>query len=64
MNIDMYLAKLEEIKNKETNELMKNQITEYVAFVRSFVESNAIMSKTLFAVVPYESVSIKKGSSG
>lgn len=64
MNIDAYLEKLNEIKDRETNELLKNQIEEYVTFVKSFVESNAIMSKTLFVTVPYESVSLAKSSAG
>lgn len=64
MNIDAYLARLNDIKDKETNELLKNQITEYAMFVKSFVESNAIMSKTFFVVVPYESGALTPGAAG
>ncbi|MBI4159961.1 hypothetical protein HY504_02245 [Candidatus Wolfebacteria bacterium] len=58
LNIDGYLALLEERQNEEENELLKNQISEYREFIRSFVEMNAVMTKTFFAVVPYEAIAI------
>lgn len=61
MNIDNYLEKLKERQVKEDNELLKNQIGEYMEFVRSFVEMNAVMAKTFFAVVPYDPIQIPKG---
>lgn len=61
MNIVEYLQKTKERGDNEPNELLKNQISEYAEFIRSFVESNEIMEKTFFAVVPYDSVSIPKG---
>lgn len=60
MNISNYLEKLKQRETQEENELLKNQISEYIEFVRSFVESNAVMAKTFFAVVPYDSVQISK----
>jgi len=63
LNIESYLRTLDELAEKEENELLKNQVTEYQAFVREFVEQNAIMTKTFFAVVPYERSALptKKG---
>lgn len=61
LNIKRYLEKLNERKDKEPNELLGNQISEYIEFVRSFVESNAVMSKTFFVVVPYDPIVIPKG---
>lgn len=61
MNIDNYLAKLKERKNIESNELLKNQISEYIEFIGSFVELNAVMAKTFFVVVPYDPISIPSG---
>lgn len=63
LNIESYLRTLDELAEKEKNELLKNQAAEYQAFVREFVEQNAIMIKTFFAVVPYERVVLptKKG---
>ena len=61
LNIAVYLQKLKERQNEEPNELLKNQISEYVEFVRSFVEMNAVMAKTFFAVVPYDPIVIPSG---
>ena len=61
LNIGSYLAKLETRKSEETNELLQNQISEYIEFIRSFVEMNAVMSKTFFVVVPYDPVVIPTG---
>lgn len=58
LNINGYLEKMGERREQETNPLLKTQLTDYIEFIRSFVESNAIMDKTFFAVVPYDSGSI------
>lgn len=54
VNIETYLEKMGERQSKEENELLKIQIGEYVEFIRSFVEQNAIINKTFFVIVPYE----------
>jgi len=61
LNIENYLNKLAERQTTETNELLKNQISEYIEFIRSFVELNAVMAKTFFVVVPYDSIVIPSG---
>jgi type IV secretory pathway VirB4 component len=61
MNIAGYLEKMKERQEGEANELLKNQISEYIEFIRSFVESNEIMAKTFFVVISYDSVSIPSG---
>jgi type IV secretory pathway VirB4 component len=62
LNVNHYLEKLEERLDQEKNELLKNQITEYNAFVKSFVSNNAIMTKNFFVIVPYDSFSLPKAS--
>jgi len=59
-NINDYLEKLNVRLEQEENELLKNQMSEYMEFIRAFVETNPIMAKTFFAVVPYESIDISK----
>ncbi len=61
LNIENYLNKLAERQSSETNELLKNQISEYIEFIRSFVELNAVMAKTFFVVVPYDPIVIPSG---
>ncbi len=62
MNIENYLNKLDERYSSEQNELLKNQISEYSEFIHSFIESNAVMAKNFFVVVPYDPISIPGGS--
>lgn len=64
LNIDIYLKKLEKIKEREENQLLRNQIDEYVQFIRGFVKENDIMTKTFFVVVPYDAVNIKEIQKG
>jgi hypothetical protein len=53
LDIRPYLAILEKRYTDELNELLKIQIREYIQFVKSFTESQSIMSKTFFAVIPF-----------
>ncbi len=61
MNIENYLIKLEERRSSEQNELLKNQISEYSEFISSFIETNAVMAKNFFAIVPYDPITIPGG---
>lgn len=61
MNIESYLIKLEERRSSEQNELLKNQISEYSEFISSFIETNAVMAKNFFAIVPYDPITIPGG---
>lgn len=61
LNIEAYLESLNERLAQETNELLKNQITEYREFIRSFVEQNTIMTKSYFVVVPFDSIQLPGG---
>lgn len=53
LNIEPYLDTLRERKKAETNSLLKIQISEYITFVKDFVESNNIVSKSFYIVVPF-----------
>lgn len=54
LNIAPYLESLKERQKEEDNELLKIQINEYVDFIKTFVEMTNIMSKTFYAVVPFD----------
>jgi hypothetical protein len=64
VNIGSYLERMNKRKDEEQNELLKVQIEEYVNFIKTFVEENAIISKSFFAVVPYESGPISTTGKG
>lgn len=53
VNIQKYIENIGERKKNETNELLKIQIDEYLSFIKSFVEENAIISKNFFIAIPY-----------
>jgi hypothetical protein len=54
LDIRPYLALLEDRYKEQLTELMKIQVREYIEFIRTFVESTNIMSKSFFVVVPYD----------
>ncbi len=60
INIDNYLAKMAQRRQQEESELLRNQIDEYIEYIKGFVKENEIMTKTFFVVVPYESAGAKK----
>ncbi|MGC9611180.1 MAG: hypothetical protein ABSE68_03130 [Minisyncoccia bacterium] len=64
VNVDNYLAKMDERRKEEKNDLLKIQIEEYASFIRNFVDQNAIISKSFFVVVPYDPIIVPGGASG
>jgi hypothetical protein len=64
LNVDNYLEKVNARLEEETNELLRNQITEYREFIKSFVEQNAIMTKSYFVIIPFSSSKLAAPSSG
>ncbi|NQU82841.1 MAG: hypothetical protein HQ539_02730 [Parcubacteria group bacterium] len=53
LNITGYFEKLKELEQKQENDLLKMQISEYRKFVQGLVAEGIIMTKQFFAVVPY-----------
>lgn len=54
LDIRPYIALLEDRYREQTTDLMKIQVREYIEFIKTFVESTNIMSKSFFIVVPYD----------
>jgi hypothetical protein len=54
LDIRPYIALLEDRYKEQITELMKMQVREYVEFIKTFVESTNIMSKSFFVVIPYD----------
>src|SRR3989344_8869584 len=52
-DIRPYIALLEERRQAQLDDLMRIQISEYIEFIKKFVESVNVMSKHFFIVVPY-----------
>jgi hypothetical protein len=62
LDIRPYIALLEERYAKELDDLMKIQISEYIAFIKDFTERANIMSKNFFIVVPYDPAMVSRGA--
>lgn len=60
LNIEPYLDTLRERLKREYDELMKVQISEYIEFVKAFVDSSNIMAKSFYIVVPFTPVTLLK----
>ena len=53
LNIEPYLDTLRQRLKVETGELLKIQITEYIEFIKTFVQTSEIVSKSFYIVIPY-----------
>ncbi len=60
LNIEGYLAGLQQKQKEQTNDLLKMQITEYIGYIRELVSLSKIMNKRFYIIVPYNPVSDKK----
>jgi len=54
LDIEGYIKRLQEAQKKQTNELLKAQIIDYMAYVQQLIELGEIMTKRFFVVVPYD----------
>lgn len=55
IDIRPYLDTLTTRIDKQSSDLMKLQVREYVQFIRSFIEGTDIMTKTFYVIVPFDS---------
>ncbi|OGZ46204.1 MAG: hypothetical protein A2756_06395 [Candidatus Ryanbacteria bacterium RIFCSPHIGHO2_01_FULL_48_27] len=60
LNIEPYLDTLRERQKGEFNELMKIQISEYIEFVKTFVDSANIVSKSFYVIIPFSPLASNK----
>lgn len=59
LNVDEYLASIEQKRKEQTNELLKIQIAEYLDFIKNLVQVGNIMDQTFYVVVPLSKVEKK-----
>ncbi|MCL5795630.1 MAG: hypothetical protein M1338_04740 [Patescibacteria group bacterium] len=60
LDLDSYVAKLNEAGEQETNELIQLQIQDYTGFIKRLVSVANIMDKKFFIVIPYSPPNIQK----
>ncbi len=54
MDIAEYTEKLKGLMERQTNELLRMQTSEYIEFINRLVESANVMNKNFYVIVPYE----------
>lgn len=54
LDVSGYLVRLTEIGKKQSNELLRNQVFEYIEYIRRLVEFADIMQKNFYVVIPYD----------
>lgn len=54
MDIGEYTGKLKGMMERQTNELLRMQTSEYIDFIDRLVESANVMNKNFYVIVPYE----------
>ncbi|PLX21750.1 hypothetical protein C0584_01440 [Candidatus Parcubacteria bacterium] len=60
LNIEEYIIRLREKENEQTNELLKMQTADYIAYIQELVDMSRIMNKRFYVVVPYNPLSDKQ----
>lgn len=60
-DVDPYLEMLEKREKKEEKELLKNQINDYVHFIKELTQVGNIMSTLFYVVVPFYPIESKEG---
>ena len=56
------MRRLFEAQKKQTNELLKMQITGYIEYIRELIDIGEIMTKKFFIIVPYNPLGDKNKS--
>jgi hypothetical protein len=62
IDIRPYLETLEERVEKQSSDLMKIQVREYIQFVKTFIEGSDIMTKVFYVVVPFDPAIVNTAS--
>lgn len=62
LEIANYLGKLRQAGKKQTNELLKNQIAQYIEYLRRLVEFADIMEKHFYVIIPLNPLRAQKST--
>jgi hypothetical protein len=60
-DVDPYLEMLEKREKKEEKELLKNQINDYVHFIKELTQVGNIMSTLFYVIIPFYPIESKEG---
>lgn len=62
LDLNPYIKKIQALKEKQTNELIRLQTEDYIDYVSQLINVANIMKKTFFVVVSYDPTTIKSSS--
>ena len=60
LEIDNYLAYLQQREKEQTNKLLKLQTADYIEYIKELTSLGRIMSKRFFVIVPYDPLTDKR----
>lgn len=60
-DVDPYLEMLSKREKRERKELLKNQINDYISFIRELTQVGNIMSTLFYVIVPFYPIESKEG---
>ncbi len=60
--VDAYLDQIRKLEKRQTNELLRVQTSEYINFVKNFVEFANIMNKSFYIVIPFKIIEAREES--
>ncbi len=53
LDLSEYIAKLKDLENKQPNDLLRIQMTEYISFIQRLMQVTNIMEKKFYIIVSY-----------
>ena len=62
LDLNPYLKKINELKEQQTNELLRFQTEDYIDFISQLINLANIMKKSFYVVVPYDPINLGGGS--
>lgn len=62
LDLNPYIKRINEVKDKQKSELIKLQTEDYVDFISELINLANIMKKTFYVVVPYDPITVKSSS--
>jgi hypothetical protein len=64
LDLNPYIQKLKQMEDKQTNDLLRIKMQEYIEYIQQMVREVNIMNKEFYVIIGYDNVDIKQGVFG
>jgi hypothetical protein len=64
LNLDPYIEQLRQLEEKQSNDLLRVKMQEYIEYIRQMIKEVNIIKKDFFIIVGYDPASLKQGIFG